>query len=173
MRKTGFTLVELLIVLVIIGILASLLVPALVEAIKEGRMTYCLNNLRQIGDLSEVYRKSFGGQGHELPSQTGIAWHQKLIETTLRGRDPGVFQCPLEGSDAFPDYRGPAKNVNLERNYELDDPIAGDKIDLSGQTNHGDPDRYGVNALTKSHSIQRITRGDAARWARYVNGTTE
>jgi prepilin-type N-terminal cleavage/methylation domain-containing protein len=47
--KRGFTLLELLVVISMIGILVSLLLPA-VQAAREGaRSTQCLNNLRQLG----------------------------------------------------------------------------------------------------------------------------
>ena len=47
--KSGFTLVELLVVISIITLLAALLVPAIGAARNSARKASCQNNLRQLG----------------------------------------------------------------------------------------------------------------------------
>lgn len=48
-RRRGFTILELIIVIGIIGLLVALLVPAIQQARETARRNQCANNLRQIG----------------------------------------------------------------------------------------------------------------------------
>ena len=51
----GFTLVELLIVIAVIGVLAALLLPALARAKEKGRSVRCVSNLRQLATGCIMY----------------------------------------------------------------------------------------------------------------------
>jgi len=55
-NEKGFTLMELMIVIVIIGVLAAIGVPAYTSYIEKSKKTVCFTNLRVLNTAVEMYK---------------------------------------------------------------------------------------------------------------------
>lgn len=68
-NSRGFTLVELLVVIGIIGVIAALLIPAAVKVMDSAKSSGCLSNLKQLSTACQMYTAENDGQN--VPICTG------------------------------------------------------------------------------------------------------
>ncbi|MHB9022950.1 MAG: type II secretion system protein [Armatimonadota bacterium] len=103
-RNTGFTQIELLIVLAIIVILALILFPVFSRARENARQSSCVANVRQIISAISMY-----AQDHDetlLGDPVRQSWSSQLSTYN----EPTVYDCPTKGG--FADTRYPNYGFN-------------------------------------------------------------
>src|SRR5205823_516105 len=89
-RTAGFTLVEMVVVLGILGVLASLLLPALAGARLSARKIQCTSQLRQISQAFVMYDLDHDRVYENYPDRVT---HLKELGYAA---DPRVFICPMD-----------------------------------------------------------------------------
>jgi len=109
----GFTLIELMTVIGIIGILIALLIPALAGARRAAQTTKCASNLRQLTNALVSYATEFKGSFPPNVGALKMYWYNQAaigrwIKTTAPpGSDQcvsGVFVCPSDMDGAVRSY---------------------------------------------------------------------
>lgn len=91
MKKQGFTLVEIMIVVAIIGLLAAIAIPSFVKARNTSQQNACINNMRQIDSGKEQ-----GGMAYGVPEGTAVA--AATVNSYIKGGAPA---CPAGGSYTY------------------------------------------------------------------------
>ena len=90
--KKGFTFIELLVVISIIGLLAALLFPVFARVREKGRQTSCLSKERQIGLGVFLYVEDHDGMFFSNGTlMAGTGWAKKCYPYV---RSAQLFRCP-------------------------------------------------------------------------------
>lgn len=85
-RQKGFTLIELMIVVVIIGILAALAIPRFMQATTKAKQSEAKGLLKQIYTMERTYRQernTYGDNGVAIASLTGGTFPEIGVEVMI------------------------------------------------------------------------------------------
>lgn len=120
MKKSGFTLTELMVTILIIAILSGIAVPVGISMIDKSRESKCLGNLREIGTALQVH---ISDNSDYLPvlamGRKSKDSKEPVLETELKGyvKNEEVFHCPSDKTE----FRksGSSYHWNLTQNGRL------------------------------------------------------
>src|SRR5688500_6053815 len=115
-KKSGFTLIEFLVVIAIIAILAALLFPVFARARENGRRASCQSNQKQILLGLAAYTKDYDDR---MPPAFGgtndMVWAGRLDSYV---KSTQLYRCPRDSKTAAIAYgRGPNNSTDFHTRY--------------------------------------------------------
>ncbi len=193
MNKRGFSLVEIMLVMAIIGLLISLILPTIGKARWKAQMSKCQSKIGNIGKLLEdyigkaggsyiIYRTTpgFGSEGDPLPQGTQLwrllQYEQEDSASDLIKNNPAelrkqiyeLYTCNIKMAPAqrgFVSYRGPVDHLT-PANMEGGAFIGGDDL-----LDHGREKNRQINVLLGDLSVRQQIHDDPAFQATYNQST--
>jgi prepilin-type N-terminal cleavage/methylation domain-containing protein len=138
---SGFTAVELIVVIIVVGIAAAVTVPAFLRGARNDRLAICESRLKSLWSLESTRR----AKGLPVPGAKGREYWSKLVEGDAKQAE--WLSCPL--SPRLP-YRGPPTDPAVLQ------PLAPVGADAPGSHGHDE----GGNILLKTGEVRACRERD-------------
>jgi len=164
---SGFTLIEVLVVMSIIGVLVALLLPAVAHVREAARRTRCANNLKQIGLASANYEAAYDmtpmfEPSWASPTENGL--YSGLCRLLPFLEQDGLndrINYSLPGSDV----PAPSGDILVPENLT----VASTRLAIflcpsDGQTNRREPIR-GNNSYCANYGVPQVVLGRVSGYA--------
>jgi len=157
-NSRGFTLVELLLVVTVIGVLAGLSVPVLKGVRVKAQKTKCLSNMRQIGQAMMTYAGENNFRLPETSHTTGAARLQEAWITALESYLANVDEVRICPADPLGEERLAAGGTS----YILNSLLFAPKTDRRGRPIGPPPTLLNINSpadtmmafvISEEHSV--------------------
>lgn len=90
-KKSGFTLIEIMIVVVILGMLLSIAIPSYFKARKTAYARTCSNNLRLIEGAKQIWGVENGKTPTDVPTEADLIGPSLYLKVMPRCPAGGVY----------------------------------------------------------------------------------
>jgi prepilin-type N-terminal cleavage/methylation domain-containing protein/prepilin-type processing-associated H-X9-DG protein len=169
LHQGGFSLIEILVVITIIGLLMTLAFGPVQNALEAGRVTKCKANLAGIGKSFIIYRNQ-RNKGR-WPEESGMRFLLTLVKhKQIEGKDTEVFLCPgtADRNDTGPSGQDGSSyddwdnldsaTISYAGRDQVNAPIRGgnesELIIASDDNEFGPNHKHGVNYLYADGSVR-------------------
>jgi prepilin-type N-terminal cleavage/methylation domain-containing protein len=98
--KAGFTLVEMMIVVAVIGLLASMAIPYFAKARDTARNKLCIENLVQIESAKQQWGLDYNKGDGDLPTRSDLIGIASYIRTLPECPGGGTYDIKPIGTSA-------------------------------------------------------------------------
>ncbi len=143
MARSGFTLVEALVVAAILILIASLAFPAALRAKAAAKQSHCIQNLHQLDTALRLYGADWDDLHTRPPSFSPILYpYAKSAE---------VFRCPADATDRRRPANAPAPGTYADNLYDTDESGPRAAFQVSSYFRG-----YGLKHLPPDHEQWRI-----------------
>lgn len=148
MKREGFTLIEMLVVIAVIALLMAIALPSLKKARRQGYNVLCRNNLREIHRVTEIYAENnqsypYGfltGQPNKIGDSSkdwrlGLWWFQFLEDFHNDEKNPTDIRqlwCPAN-QNRDPKIAGNVLCNNYGINYSICKITLGSDTEFTGE----------------------------------------